>query len=103
MKTERKQVMKRETRSKTLNYTIPADAKEFGWMAFVLWRDPKDGHRHATVPWEVAVDISPEDRRTLHRLDRAIVKCIWRLSKDERARQSRRIDGGGILRKENAK
>lgn len=72
-------------RKKTLAYHVPYNAREIGWSAIVVWRDPKDeNHRHVTLPWEVAIDISPKERQTLARLGKAICKSIASFMKSER-------------------
>lgn len=79
-----------ETRIKQLEYHVPAGAKEMGWAALVLWRNPKDGHRRIVAPWGMSADITPQDRRTLHRFSKALSECIDNFAKSERARETKR-------------
>ena len=73
-------------KARSFAYTIPEDAEEICWAAAVLWRDPKDGHRNLTTPWEVSVYIKPEERRMIQRLGKAISKTIISFAKAEKKR-----------------
>lgn len=74
-----------KTRKKSLAYHVPSDARDIGWAAIVVWRDPKDdNHRHITIPWEEAKDTTTKERQTLARLGKAISKSISSFMKAER-------------------